>query len=178
LLALYSIYSVDFGYSMRIFLIIFGLLAITPSFAATPPNFSGIWKMDSQKSDWGPQPQPQSVEYVIRHVGSKVSFNYIQDGKISRVDIIPDNEERITNTNEENATWTRAYWSGDELVLEARERRRYGTQAATGPSWVSRWSLSPDGQEFIIERTLRNEGQEAAQHLVFTRQPIPPKDQQ
>ena len=167
-----------FGYPMRIYLILIALFAVTPSFAATPPNFSGIWKMDAQRSDWGPQPSPNSVEYVIRHIGAKISFNYTQDGKTSRVDLIPDNEERITGNNEENATWTRAYWSGDVLVLEARERKRFGTQAATGPSWTSRWTLSADGQEFVIDRTLRNQGQEAEQHLVFSRQPLPPKSQQ
>jgi hypothetical protein len=154
------------------------VLLLTLSFAATQPNFSGIWKIDPQKSDWGPQPAPASVEYVIRHIGSKVSFNYTQDGKTSRVDITPDNEERITNTTDENATWTRAYWSGSVLVLEARERRRFGTQSATGPTWTSRWSLSDDGQEFIIDRTLRSAGQEAVQHLVFARQPLPTKNQQ
>jgi hypothetical protein len=170
--------QVDFGYSMRAYLVLICLFLVTLSSAAMQPNFSGIWKMDAEKSDWGPQSAPVSVEYVIRHVGSKISFNYTQDGKTSRVDITPDNEERITSTTEENATWTRAYWSGDTLVLEARERKRFGPAANLGPSWVSRWTLSPDGQQFIIERTIRNAGEEAAQHLVFSRQPIPPKGQQ
>jgi hypothetical protein len=163
---------------MRLRLIIICLFLTVLSFAATPPNFSGIWKMDPGKSEWGPQTPPNSVEYVIRHLGAKISFNYTQDGNTSRVDITPDNEERITSTTEENATWTRAYWSGNVLVLEARERKRFGTQANSGPSWTSRWSLSPDGQEFIIDRTLRSGGEEAVQHIVFARQPIPPKGQQ
>jgi hypothetical protein len=162
---------------MRTYLIVICLLLADLSFAATPPNFSGIWKMDSEKSDWGPQTPPFSVEYVIRHVGSKISFNYTQDGKTSRVDITPDNEERVTNSTDENATWTRAYWSGDALVLEARERRRFGTQGNVGPSWTSRWTVAPDGQQLIIDRTIRNAGEEAVQHLVFKRQPIPPKGQ-
>lgn len=163
---------------MRVHLIIItSLILVGLSFAAVQPNFSGIWKMDAEKSDWGPQSAPVSVDYVIRHVDSKVSFNYTQDGKTSRVDITPDNEERITSTTEENATWTRAYWSGDVLVFEARERKRFGTQGNVGPSWTSRWTLSPDGQELIIDRTIRNAGEEAVQHLVFTRQPIPTKSQ-
>lgn len=131
--------------------------------------------MDPQKSDWGPQITPESVEYVIRHVGATIAFNYTQDGKTSRVDIVPDNEERITDTTDETAVWTRAHWSGDVLVLEARVRKRYGTQGATGPSWTSRWTLSEDGKELIIDRTLRAQGEEANQHLVFERQPLPPK---
>src|SRR5437879_3745758 len=154
---------------MRTYLIVICLLLVGLSFAAAQPNFSGIWKMDAEKSDWGPVSAPVSVEYVIRHVGSKISFNYTQDGMTSRVDITPDNEERITSTTAENATWTRAYWSGDVLVLEARERRRFGTQTNVGPSWTSRWSLSSDGQQFIIDRTIKNGSEAAVQHLVFTR---------
>jgi hypothetical protein len=136
------------------------------------PNFSGIWKLDADKSDFGPQPQPNEAEYIVRHVGSKLSFNYIQDGNISRIDITPDNEERITNTNEETAIWTRAYWSGSALVFESRERKRYGTQGATGAAWTSRWTLSPNGQELIIDRTLKNGEAEVSQHIVYSKQPL------
>jgi hypothetical protein len=133
--------------------------------------------MDGEKSDWGPQSAPMSVEYVIRHIGSKISFNYTQDGNTARVDITPDNEERITSTTEENATWTRAYWAGDVLVLEARERKRFRTQGNVGPSWTSRWTLSADGQQLNIDRTIRSAGDQLVQHLVFTRQPLPQKGQ-
>jgi hypothetical protein len=153
------------------------LLLSALSYAAAQTNFSGIWKIDAEKSDWGPQPAPSQVEYVIRHVGATISFNYTLDGHTSRVDIVPDNEERVTDTTDENAVWTRAHWSGGALVLEARERKRFGTQAATGPNWTSKWTLSDDGKEFIIDRTLRVAGQEAVQHLVFIRQPLPPKTQ-
>jgi hypothetical protein len=162
---------------MRTYLIVITLLLVTLASAASQPNFSGIWKMDAEKSDWGPQSAPLSVEFVIRHIGSKISFNYTQDGNTSRVDITPDNEERITNSTEVNATWTRAYWSGDALVLEARERKRFGTQGNVGPSWTSRWTLSADGQQFLIDRTIKSGTAEVVQHLVFTRQPIPQKSQ-
>jgi hypothetical protein len=148
------------------------LIVVTFAFAAGTPNFSGIWKLDSAKSDFGPQTVPHSAEYIVRHVGSKLSFNYIQDGNITRIDITPDNEERITSTTEESASWTRAYWSGPTLVFETRERRRYGTQAATGASWSSRWTLSPDGQQLIIDRTIRSGTEEFSQHVVFVKQPL------
>jgi hypothetical protein len=131
--------------------------------------------MNPEKSDWGPQTVPASAEYVIRHVSSTISFNYTQDGTISRVDIVPDNQERITNANDDFAVWTRAYWSGDTLVLEARERKRYGTQENTGTTWTSRWRLSSNGKELIIERTIRHGEQQAAQKIVFDRQPLPRK---
>lgn len=159
-----------------VFLVPLLMLAVSALSLGQPsvaqPNFSGIWKLNADRSDFAAQVPPKDAEYIIRHVGSKLSFNYIQDGNISRVDITPDNEERITNTTEENAVWTRAYWSGNVLVLEAREKKRYGTSGATGANWTSRWSLSPDRSTLIIERTIRNAGVEVTQHIFFEKQPL------
>jgi hypothetical protein len=145
------------------------LLLITMANAAGRPNFSGIWKLDVGQSEFGPQTPPTQSEYVIRHIGSRLSFNYTQDGNTTRVDITPDNQERITSSTAEANTWTRAYWSGDTLVLESRERQKFGTQQATGAGWISRWSLSDDGKLLIIERTLRNGDHEARQRIVYSR---------
>jgi len=131
--------------------------------------------MDPALSNFGEQTVPEKAEYTIRHVGSKVSFNYEQDGALSRVDLIPDNEERITSTTDETAIWTRAHWSGPVLVIESRERRRYGIQTATGSAWVSRWSLSPDGQQLIIDRTIHSSVYETKQRVVFVKQPLTKK---
>ena len=150
--------------------IIFTLVLIATAYAADKPNFSGIWKLDLAQSEFGPQTPPNEAQYVIRHVGSKLSFNYTQDGNTSRVDITPDNEERITSSTTDANTWTRAYWSGRSLVLESRERRKFGTQPATGTGWTSRWSLSEDGRQLIIERTLRSSDHEAEQRIVYVKQ--------
>ena len=157
---------------MRVRFFLIPILFTVACIAAETPNFSGIWKMDLSRSDFGPQTAPQSAEYVVRHVGATISFNYTQDGKTSRVDLTPDNEERVSSTTGETAVWTRAYWSGNVLVIESRERKRYGTQGAAGVSWTSRWSLSPDGNELNIERKIRTSDAEIAQHVVCVRQPI------
>ena len=154
------------------------LLLITMPLFAQTPNFSGIWKMDPTQSDFGPQTPPASAEYVIRHIGSRISFNYTQDGVTTRVDIMPDNEERVTSSTEETNMWTRANFSNGVLVLESRERRKFGTQPATGTGWSSRWALSEDGKQLIIDRTLRSANAEAHQKVVFVRQPINPGGRQ
>jgi hypothetical protein len=156
----------SFGY-----LLLIVALAVS-SWAVETPNFSGIWKLDLDKSDFGVQTPPQSAEYVVRHVGATIAFNYTQDGKTSRIDLIPDNEERITSTNEETAVWTKCHWSGNVLVIESRERRRFGTQAGIGMGWISRWTLSPDGHELLIDRKLHTPGGEVEQHVVCVKQPL------
>ena len=148
------------------------VLLATCTWAAETPNFSGYWKMDLSKSEFGPQTPPQTAEYVIRHVGATISFNYTQDGKTSRVDLTPDNEERVTSTTEETAVWTKSYWSGNVLVIESREKRRYGTQESNGVGWTSRWSLSADGQELLIERKIHTPDGVIEQHVVCEKQAL------
>jgi len=162
--------------SMRARLILIPIVLLaTFCAAADTPNFSGIWKLDPTKSDFGPQTPPESAEYVVRHVGATISFNYTQDGKTTRVDLTPDNEERITSENEETAVWTKSYWSGNVLVIESRERQRFGTQTGAGVSWTSRWTLSPDGKELTIEKKIRTPDGEFGQRVVFVKQPMPVK---
>jgi hypothetical protein len=161
----------------RLFVISVLLLAVFCA-AADTPNFSGIWKMDPARSDFGPQTAPQSAEYVIRHVGATVAFNYTQDGRTVRVDLIPDNEERITSSTDETAVWTKCYWSGSVLVIESREKRRFGNQASTGVSWTSNWTLSPDGKELTIEKTIHTEDGEFKQKVLFVKQPLPARKRQ
>lgn len=157
---------------MRIRLLLIPFLLIATVLAAQTPNFSGIWKMNLEKSDFGPQTPPESAEYVVRHVGATIAFNYTQDGKTTRVDLIPDNEERITSETDESAVWTKCYWSGNVLVIESRERGRYGAKAVSGIGWTSRWSLSPDGHELLIERKLHTPEGDVSQRVICDKQPL------
>jgi len=157
---------------MRIRLVLIPFLLIATVLAAQTPNFSGIWKMNLEKSDFGPQPPPESAEYVVRHVGSTIAFNYTQDGKTIRVDLVPDNEERVTSENDESAVWTKCYWSGNVLVIESRERKRYGSQPVVSMGWMSRWSLSPNGQELLIERKLHTPDGDISQRVICDKQPL------
>ena len=144
------------------------VLAQTPAPAAARPNFSGIWKMDPKKSDFGGMGAPLSAEYVIRHVGSKLVFDYTQDGRTSRVEIIPDADERVTESAGEIETLTRAYWSGPVLVIEARQRPRSPSSSAA-VKWTSRWSLSQDRQVLTIERHISTPVGDSDQKVVFLR---------
>ncbi len=35
--------------------------------AADKPNFSGSWTLNADKSDFGPMPKPQRIDYVMVH---------------------------------------------------------------------------------------------------------------
>ena len=133
------------------------------------PNFSGYWKLDAEKSEFGGAPPPDSAGYVIRHVGAKLTFDYSQDSKTSRVDITTDGQERMTDSNAEAEIWSRAFWEGPVLVFEARQKAR-PAHPGSGIRWTSRWKLSADGQTLTIERQITGPPGQVTQIMVFNRE--------
>lgn len=133
------------------------------------PNFSGYWKMNLDKSDLGGAPPPESVTYVIRHIGGQLAFDFSQDSKTTRVEITTDGQERMTDSNSEAEVWTRCFWEGPVLVFEARQKAR-PAHPPSGIKWTSRWKLSADGQTLTIERHITAPQGQLKQVLVFDRE--------
>lgn len=136
------------------------------------PNFSGIWRLDPSSSQFGSVTPPVSAQYIIRHLHSTLAFDYTQDASTSRIEITPDNEERMTDEVGEMQTWTRAYWEGRELVLESRQRYLRPEEGPPPVRWISRWRLSPDRKVLTIERRISAPRGPVDQILVFRRQPL------
>jgi hypothetical protein len=152
------------------FLALFLLLPLVAAAETQPtPNFSGYWKLDPEKSDFGGAPAPDSAGYVIRHIGAKLAFDYTQESHTSRVEITTDGQERMTDSNDEAEVWTRAFWEGSVLVFEARQKAR-PAHPAPGIKWTSHWKLSPDGQTLTIERRITAPQGQLSQVLVFNRE--------
>jgi hypothetical protein len=158
---------------MRRLFFLFAILALALAAAAqdaAKPNFTGVWKMDPEKSNFGGATAPASAQYVIRQTGATVMLQYTQDGHSSRVDLVPDGAEHVTETTPDAETWTRAYWSGNVLVLESRSKP---LSASSRPliQWTSRWSLSPDRKALTIQRRIVIPGTNAVeQNVVFNRE--------
>jgi len=146
------------------------LLAIATAAQTKPmPNFSGYWKLNPEKSDFGGTPAPESAGYVIRHIGGRLAFDYNQESKTSRVEITTDGQERMTDANEEAEVWTPVSWQGPVLVFQPRQKAR-PAHPAPGIKWTSRWKLSADGQTFTIERQITASQGQLNQTLVFNRE--------
>lgn len=134
------------------------------------PNFTGVWKMDQEKSNFGGVNAPASAQYLIRQTGATVMLQYTQDGHTSRVDITPDGTDRVTETAADAETWTRAYWSDKVLVLESRSKP---LSSSNRPmiQWTSRWTLSPDRKVLTIQRRISMPGSDAVeQNVLFNRE--------
>ncbi len=137
---------------------------------AAKPNFTGVWKMDSQKSNYGGLAAPGSAEYLIRQTGSTLMLQYTQDAHTSRVDIVPDGNEHLTESMPDAETWTRAYWSEKVLVIESRSKP-LSTSSRPLIQWTSRWTLSPDRKLLTIQRRITAAGTDPVdQTVVFNRE--------
>ena len=146
------------------------LLALAAAAETKPtPNFSGYWRLNREKSDFGGAPPPDSAGYVIRHIGAKLAFDYTQESQTSRVEITTDGQEHITDSNDEAEVLTRAFWDGPVLVFEARQKAR-PAHPASGIHWTSHWTLSSDGQTLTIDRRITAPQAELHQVLVFSRE--------
>ncbi len=115
--------------------------------AAATPNFSGHWKLNTEKSKLD---EPYQEERTIDHkdpeltVSSKVSADgeeeestvkYRTDGKQTR------------NMIDGDPLFTTAHWDGDVLVFDSEIISDTDT---TGLH--DRWTLSPDGKHLTVER--------------------------
>ncbi len=116
------------------------------------PNFTGDWKMDPAKSDFGPMPTPEKVIEKIVHndpsldVSSvqvdptgerKVDLTYRTDGTPTKGKI---GENEVTNT---------ATWDGNVLSIESKLQ----TPART-LTFREKWTMAEDGKSFTIARTV------------------------
>jgi hypothetical protein len=151
-------------------LVLLLLLATAAAAQSKPtPNFSGYWKLDGEKSDFGGGPAPESASYIIRHIGGKLAFDYTQESKTARIEITTDGQERLTDSNDDGEIWTRAFWERSVLAFEARQRPRPG-HPASGIKWTSRWKLSSDAHTLTIERQITTPQGQLNQTLVFNRE--------
>ena len=149
-------------------LIAITLLCLAAIAAAAKPNFTGDWKLNTSKSDFGPMPAPSSMTQKIVHddpnlqVHSRSSSDmgdlefdakYTTDGKES------------TNTFLDNPSTTVVKWDGDALTFHMK-----GKFGDTEFTMKGKWTLSEDGKVLTMERHFSGSFGEGDQKLVFEKQ--------
>ncbi len=145
------------------------LLLSAAGAAQEHPIFSGNWKLNLEKSNFGAIPPPDSLTYSIQHDGATLLLDYNQDGKKAHLEFITDGQERVTDSNPDSEIWTRVYWAGPVLVFDARDKARPAHESR-GIKWTSRWTLSDDGKTLAIQKHLSVPQGETEQKLIFDKQ--------
>jgi hypothetical protein len=125
-----------------------GLLAITLTLAAAStgaqqkPNFSGNWKMNQVKSDFGPAPAPDTFTRKIVHAEPSITIDEVQGSPLGEQatsrKMTTDGKEGTFEVSGAQVKAT-AKWDGSALVVVS-------SVPQIGITYNDRMTLSPDGK--------------------------------
>jgi hypothetical protein len=151
-------------------------IAVT-GFAQGKPDFSGTWKLNVGKSDFGPVPGPSAQTDVIEQSGQtlKIAVNAETEmGKMQYTETLTTDGREVTiapdapgaHPNPEVTLQSiSAAWNGS--TLDVSQKLTYGSDPVTG---VSHYTLSADGKVLTISSDYQSQMGEAERTFVFEKQ--------
>lgn len=131
-------------------------LALSPRQAAqdtkpaATPNFTGTWKLNIEKSNFGPAPAPDSRVDKVEHKepALHVDSTRVQQGvedKIS-LSLTTDGKENSNTVNGAELK-SKLKWEGAALLIDSA-----ANVEGKAISLKDKWTLSPDGKTLTIAR--------------------------
>jgi hypothetical protein len=150
-------------FSLAILTLVLGLLP-----AQAKSDFSGTWKIDAAKSDFGPMPPPDSIVEKIVHEDPSLKVNFVQTGGTGDMtyDLVytTDGKECVNHPggNEFKSTLK---WEGDDLIADTT-----GSFDGTDFTAKDRWTLSDGGKSLTVQRRVSVGGTDFDMKLVFAKQ--------
>jgi hypothetical protein len=133
---------------MRIFVPTIFCLAVSAITAAAVPNFTGEWKMNAAKSDFGNVPAPDILTRSITHNEPEIEIKTHQKGargeSTTELKYSTDGKPAVNKINGSEAKGT-ARWDGASLIIESW-REIQGMEIKSREAW----SLSEDGKTLTI----------------------------
>ena len=126
------------------------LIAASAGFAASP-DFSGNWKLNASKSEFGAFPAPSSYTQKVSHAEPKLTVAVKMTSDMGDVDLTAnyttDGKESTNQGFGGSEAKSTAKWEGDGLVIETKGS--FGDQAYT---MKDKWTISEDGKVLTITR--------------------------
>lgn len=118
--------------------------------AAEKPNFSGQWKLNNAKSDFGPMPGgPEKFERTIDHKEPNLKMTTVQafqgQERTNDVEYVIDGTEKTVETPMGPIQVT-PVWKGENLEITVK-REIQGNQIKS----VETWSLSEAGKVLTVK---------------------------
>jgi hypothetical protein len=150
-------------FSVALLTLVFGLLQ-----AQANSDFSGTWKANIAKSDFGPAPPPDSIVQKIVQQDPSLKTNIAQTGGTGDMtyDMIytTDGKECVNHPggNEFKSTLK---WEGDDLVADTK-----GSWDGNDFAAKDRWALSDGGKTMTVQRHISTAGGDFDMKLVFEKQ--------
>jgi hypothetical protein len=152
----------------RRFLGTLALFAVAALPALAKPNFTGDWKMNVSKSDFGQMPAPDSVTYKVKHDDPKLANDTKQSGQFEmeqHLNYTTDGKESTNEGFQGSTMKSVAKWDGDILVIESKAQ--FGDNPVT---ITQKWSLSADGKNLTVVQAFKADQFEGESKMVFDKQ--------
>lgn len=146
--------------------LIVGLVSfLLASAAENKPNFSGLWKLNAAKSDFGKSPAPESMTTRIEHHNPEFKVHSETTGPWGTYATdyawVLDGRENV-NTIRGKEVHATVVWNGKTLASNA-------TTFVQGEKLtiLDLWSLSEDGHTLMISRTIHGPKGTSEQKYVY-----------
>lgn len=146
------------------FILILALI-LAAGLASAKPNFSGDWKLNPSKSDFGEFPAPAKLTMKIGHEDPnlKVATMMASDrGEFAWEAAYTTDGKECINMMRDNESKSVVTWDGDTLQIN--------TKASFGGNDLTindKWKLSDDGKSLMIERKFSSSQGEMVQKLAM-----------
>ncbi len=135
---------------------------------AAKPDFSGTWKLNSAKSDFGPIPAPDKWERKVTHQDPSLKYTTTQagqQGEMTTDTAFTTDGKETTNKMFGQDMKGAAKWDGDNLRIDQK-----GEFQGNEISIAETWALSPDGKVLTISRKINSPQGELEMKLVADKQ--------
>jgi hypothetical protein len=144
------------------------LVAASVGFAAAP-DFSGDWKLNSAKSDFGAFPAPSSLTQKVEHAEPKITVAFKMSSDMGNLDLTAnyttDGKECTNPGFGGSEIKSTAKWEGEALLMD--NKGSFGDQPFT---MKDKWTLSDGGKLLTIQRHFANAMGELDQKIVLEKQ--------
>jgi len=143
-------------------------LPLASVFAQQKTDYSGTWKLNVSKSDFGVLPGPSSRTDVITHKDPTITNHVATEGDQGKLDYTVNystDGKEVTNTVGERVSKSTAKWDGNNLVINTKLKFN-----DADVDIVSTWVLAADGKTLTVNAHLSSSMGETDQKLVYEKQ--------
>jgi hypothetical protein len=136
--------------TLRIFSFTLLTLALGLVQAQAKSDFTGTWKADTGKSDFGPMPPPDSFTEKIVQADPTIKVNVAQtggQGDMTYDMVYTTDGKECVNHVMDNEFKTTLKWDGDDLVADTK-----GSFDGNDFTAKDRWTLSNAGKTMTVTR--------------------------
>jgi len=154
--------------TFRLFSLALLVLAFALLQAQAKSDFTGTWKANIGKSDFGPAPPPDSLVMKIAHEDPSLKANLARvggSGDLTYDMVCTTDGKECVNHPAGNEFKTTLKWEGDDLIADTK-----GAWDGNDFTAKDHWKLADAGKTMTIQRHISTGGGDFEMKMVFEKQ--------